>query len=92
MKQDLTSEVLKEFVTVEYELTPPATVPSPKNWLNSLLSLLLSPVMKFFSAFNHLEENGLVSSAVLISRLIHACSLSNVCKRITTWMQHNILT
>lgn len=67
----LKAEALKEFVTVEYELVPPSTVPSPKSWLYSLLSLLFWPIKKFFSAFNHLEENGIVSDLHTLSLLTY---------------------
>lgn len=87
MKQGLKSEALKEFVTVEYELVPPTTVPSPKSWLNSLLPLLFSPVMKFFSAFNHLEESGFVSSAVLIGKLIPCMQLTTCVQMHNFWVQ-----
>lgn len=61
LQQGLKAEALKEFVTVEYELVPPTTVPSPSSWLNSLLSFLYTPFSMFFSAFNHQEESGMVS-------------------------------
>lgn len=61
MQQGLKAEALKEFVTVEYELVPPVTVPSQKSLINSLLPLLFIPFKKFFSAFNHQEESGVVS-------------------------------
>lgn len=70
-------EILKSFVLTEYELVVPSIVPaqhgllagltsaSPLKLLWELVSVLLFPAKAFWRAFNHLEDNGLVSDCRL---------------------------